>query len=95
MQASLAEPDASAIPDEQFETVLSFVSEGIGCAVAGAATEGVLYLMGEAIDAGSHVDGFDDQPDFGGCEVHGSCRNRSISQEALLGGSSTFQPPGL
>ena len=95
MQAPLAEPDAGAIPDQEFEPVLAPVAKGVGRAVARAATEGVLYPLGESINAGTHVDRFDHQPDLGRCRDHGSCRNNSTSQGVLPAGNSMRQPLGL
>jgi len=59
MQSALTQPDAGAVPDQKLETGLSSVTEGVSAAVAGTATQGVLNMLGEPVDADAHVDGFD------------------------------------
>ncbi len=88
MQTSLTKPDAGAIPDQEFEPILPSVAEGVSAAVAGRAAQGVLETLREALDAGPHVDRFDDQPDLRRGRGHGSCRKRSASIVALTAGSS-------
>jgi hypothetical protein len=39
----------------------------------------VLDALAEAINAGAHVDWFDDQPGLGSGEHHGSCRNTFLA----------------
>lgn len=95
MQATLAEPDAGAVPDQELEAVLASVAKGVGRAVTRAAPEGVLYPLGESVNTGTHVDRFDYQPDLGRCRDHGSCRRRSTNHATLSVGSSILQPPGL
>ena len=80
---------------------MATIAKGIGGAVAGTATEAVLDVLGKSVYADTHINGFNDEPDQGGDEgnglggYHGSCRNRSISQDVLLKGRSICQPAGL
>lgn len=95
MQSALTKPDTGAVPDKEFEPGQPPVSEGEGAAVAGRATECVLNVLREAIDAGTHIDRFNDQPDLVWGRDHGRCHRTSASQGALPDGSSMRQPPGL
>lgn len=95
MQASLAEPNTRAIPDQELEAMLAFIAESVGAAITGRTAECVLYLLGEAINANAHVDGFNDQPNLVRRWRHGNCRNKSAKPVTLVDGSSTLQPPGL
>ena len=45
MQTSLAEPNASAVPDQELEPILSAVAKGVGAAVARCAAQGGLYPL--------------------------------------------------
>ena len=101
MQSALAQPDTGAIPYQELHAGLATITEGVGGAVAGTATQAVLDALGKSVYADTHINGFDDEPDLGGNGVdglgwhHGSCRNRSISQDVLLKGRSICQPAGL
>lgn len=101
MQSALAQPHACTIPDQELEAGLATIAEGVGSAVAGAATQAVLDALGKTVYADTHINGFDDEPDLGGDGAnelggyHGSCRNRSINQGVLPRGSVTCQPVGL
>jgi len=95
MQAPMTQPHAAAIPDKQLETVAPTVGKRIGTAITGTATQRVLDPHRQTIDAGTHVDRLDHQPDLRRCRDHGSCLSNSDSQETLLPGNSIRQPLGL
>ena len=98
MQSALAQPDTGAIPYQELHAGLATITEGVGGAVAGTATQAVLDALGKSVYADTHINGFDDEPYLGGNGMdwyHGSCRNRSINQEVLLRGRSICQPAGL
>jgi len=95
VEAALAEPDASAIPKKQFDTVVTPVAKEIGAAVTGRSLACVLDDLRESVNTQAHVDGFGDEPDVLRRGNHGSCLSRSASQAGLLSVSSIRQPPGL
>lgn len=63
------------------------VAEGIGRAVAGGASGGLLHLERPAVDAGAQVDGFDGEPDL----VRPDCCRSARSQAAQAAASATSQ----
>ncbi len=105
MEAALGEPDAGAVPDEEFDAGAAFVAKRVGAAVAGAVAEVVLYALGETVDALAHVDGFEGEPDLGevakdvggaGGAHAATATRRLASQSGSTGdGSMSCQPLGL
>ena len=95
VQTSLTKPDAGAIPNEEFDPVLSSVAKGVGTAVAGRTAKGILDTLRKSFDARTHVDWFDDQPDLAWRRSHGNCLRSSASHGVYVAGSSMRQPPGL
>ena len=63
MQASLREPDASGVPQEQFQAIASGVAKQIEPTGAGRLLKAVLYAGGESVYPQAHVDRFEDQLD--------------------------------
>ena len=63
VQPALRQPDAGAVPNQQFEPAAAPVGKGVGGAVTGGAPETGLDAGRQAINAQAHVHRFDDQPD--------------------------------
>ena len=55
-QASLREPDASGVPQEQFQAIASGVAKQIEPTGAGRLLKAVLYAGGESVYPQAHVD---------------------------------------
>ncbi len=66
-----------------------------GAAVAGRAAQRSLDPLRKAVDAGTHVEGFNLQPDLGGRRNHERCFRKSTSSGTLFPGSSISKPSGL
>lgn len=77
------------------EPIQASVAKGIGTAIAERASQRVLYVLRQTIDAGTHVDGFDDQPYLVWRRHHGSCLRKSAGKVTLSPGNAIRQPPGL
>ena len=64
MQTAYAQPDAGAIPDQQFNPVAIFIAKCVGIAIAGRLAQTLLHMQGKPIRAEPHVDWFNRQIDL-------------------------------
>lgn len=96
MQATLTQPDAIAIPANEFHSRASSIGKNIGRSIAGRAAERLLYLQGQAIDAKTHIDWRNSQPYCIRLQPHRRLCNSAPSQAAgTLRAIFTVQPLGL
>jgi len=95
MQATLREPDAVAIPLQQFQARAGAVAKQVGAAVAGQAAQRLLDAQGQAIDAQAHVHGLEHQPGAGDRQHSPSPRSTWASQAGSTeSGRLSCQPLG-
>ena len=93
MQTALTEPDAGAIPDQEFESIVTSIAEGVGAAIAGRAAKAFLDSQREAVDPEAHVHRFDGEPDLGWRDHDRRPIKSANHATGVVPGSSSCQPP--
>jgi len=62
MQTALTTPNAITIPTDQFDAIMAAIAKYVGSAITGRASQRLLDLQGQAVDANAHVDWVNCQP---------------------------------
>jgi hypothetical protein len=60
--ANPPQQSAIAIPADQLDAIMSAIAKHVGSAITGCASQRLLDLQGQSVDANAHIDWVDRQP---------------------------------